>query len=237
MFPDAFKLAHVTPLLKKSSLDPDILSNFRPVSNLAFLSKLIERVVARRMNEYLSIFDLLPPFQSAYREHHSTEIALLRVFNDLLETVDRGEAALLALLDLSAAFDTVDHHILLRQLREDFKITGTPLAWFESYLTERRQAVRVGGVVSKSRPLIYGVPQGSVLGPLLFTLYSSPIHVVMCNHGVKDHEYADDTQGYIGFRLGDDGADQARAVSQMVACVRAVDDFEALPAVLLLYKS
>ena len=225
VFPEAFKLAHVIPLLKKPSLDPDTLSNYRPVSNLVFISKLLERVVALRMNEFLSLFELLPPFQSAYRSYHSTETALLRVANDLLEVIDQGGAALLALLDLSAAFDTVDHQILLHRLSEDFGISGLVLSWFQSYLSGRKQAVRVAEAVSDPRELQWGVPQGSVLGPLLFTLYTSPTHVIMRGHGVRDHEYADDTQGYIGFQLGDGGVDQDRAVCQMVHCLKDVNNY------------
>ena len=141
VLPDEMKLALVTPLLKKSSLDPEVLGNFRPVSKLSFLSKLLERVVARQLIAYLEKRSLLVPVQSAYRANHSTETALLKVLNDLLIAVDRGEAVVLALLDQSAAFDTIDHAILLDRLTERFGITGCVLAWFESYLFNRRQSV------------------------------------------------------------------------------------------------
>ena len=110
--PDSMKQALVTPLLKKDDLDPEVLKNYRPVSNLSFLSKVLERVVAARLTNYMTINQLHEPMQSAYRACHSTETALVRVQNDILRTLDQGGAAILVLLDLSAAFDTIDHSIL-----------------------------------------------------------------------------------------------------------------------------
>ena len=111
VFPDSMKLASITPLLKKASLNPKELSNFRPVSGLSFLSKLLERVVLRRLTSHMLSLDLMVPVQSAYRANHSTETALLRVMNDLLLAVDNGDGAALVLFDLSAAFDTIDHTV------------------------------------------------------------------------------------------------------------------------------
>ena len=193
--PSSFKCALVTPLIKKASLDPEVLSNYRPVSNLAFLSKLIERVVNVRIREHLALHGLLPPFQSAYRPHHSTETALLRVVNDLLFTIDGGDGAMLVLFDLSAAFDTMDHGILIHRLENSFGVAGTALYWVRSYLTDRTQTVKVSSIISSLRTLAFGVPQGSVLGPVLFTLYTSPIYHIIQAHGVRDHKYADNTQG------------------------------------------
>ena len=110
------KLAHVIPLLKKNGLDPYVLSNYRPVSLLSFLSKLLERVVAKQLVNHLESQSLFASVQSAYRPGHSTETALLKVVNDLLSSADNGDAVILALLDQSAAFDTVDHPILLDRL-------------------------------------------------------------------------------------------------------------------------
>ena len=129
--------------------------------------------------------------------------------------IDKGNEALLVLLDLSAAFDTVDHDILIRR-QNSFGVSGTALDWVKSYLTGRTQSVKVSGGTSAPRTLAYGVPQGSVLGPVLFTLYTSPIHLIMHTQGVRDHEYADDTQGHLDFRLGDGGNDQTLAAEQMV---------------------
>ena len=157
--PATFKSALVTPLIKKASLDPETLSNYRPVSNLPFLSKLTERVVNERIREHLALHHFLPPFQSAYRPHHSTETALLRVFNDLLLNIDGGQGALLVLLELSVAFDTVDHEILIRRLEFCFGMTGKVLDWVRSYLTNRTQAVKGNNAISSPRHLAFDVPQ------------------------------------------------------------------------------
>jgi hypothetical protein len=139
------KLALKTPLLKKNDLDPDVLSNYRPVSNLLFLSKLLERLAAKQLLNHLELRSLFVPVQSAYRAAHSTETALLKVLNDLLLAVDKGYAVILALLDQSAAFDTIDHDILFDRLSARFGISGTALSWFTSYLSYRRQSVSVSG--------------------------------------------------------------------------------------------
>ena len=128
------KSAAVTPLLKIPSLDIKILKNYRPVSNLPFVSKVLERVVASQLKAYMDYNDLHDPLQSAYKTAHSTETALLKVQNDILRTVDHGGVAVLVLLDLSAAFDTIDHSILLDRMRHQLRINGVAHAWFESYL-------------------------------------------------------------------------------------------------------
>ena len=137
--PPPFKQAIVLPLLKKPNLDRNVLKNYRPVSNLHFLSKILEKVVLQQLSDHLNATDTLEPFQSAYRADHSTETLLLRVTNDLLMACDQGSVSILSLLDLSAAFDTLDHNILLKRLRLSFGISGVVLRWLESYLTERNQ--------------------------------------------------------------------------------------------------
>ncbi|KAK7094370.1 hypothetical protein V1264_005945 [Littorina saxatilis] len=137
---------------------------------------------------------MVEPLQSAYRADHSTETALLKVANDLLTACDSGSVSLLALLDLSAAFDTIDHDILLARLNTTFGITGTALGWFCSYLTGRTQAVVIQNRHSEDTILKYGVPQGSVLGPVLFTMYIQPLGKVIKHHNVLYHMFADDTQ-------------------------------------------
>ena len=125
--PQCFKHALVKPLLKKANLDPNCLSNYRPVSNLPFLSKVLERIVLRQFLQHLESHSLLEPFQSAYRKCHSTETALLHVVNDLLQASDSGHVSILSLLDLSAAFDTIDHDILIKRLHITFGCSGTVL--------------------------------------------------------------------------------------------------------------
>ena len=198
-FPSSFKQALVQPLLKKPSLSTDDLNNFRPISNLIFISKILEKVVASRIQSHLSSNSLSSSFQSAYRIFHSTETTLLKIHNDLILAMDRGEVTSLILLDLSAAFDTVDHSILLTHLRNWFGLDGLSLDWFSSYLSLRSQAVSINDSISAFSTLSCGVPQGSVLGPLFFTLYTTPLGSVISKNSLKYHLYADDTQLYISF--------------------------------------
>ena len=173
-FPDIWKESVVTPLLKKQGLDL-VFKNIRPISNLSFVSKLAERVAADQIQSYLNEHDLFPSLQSAYRRHHSTETALIKVKNDILMNMENQKVTLLVLLDLSAAFDTVDHRILLDRLQFDFGISGSALNWIESYLSNRTQRIYIDGVLSSNFNLKFGVPQGSCLGPLLFSLYASKL--------------------------------------------------------------
>ena len=199
IFLSSFKQALVQPLLKKPSLSTDDLNNFRPISNLIFISKILEKVVASRIQSHLSSNSLSSSFQSAYRIFHSTETTLLKIHNDLILAMDRGEVTSLILLDLSAAFDTVDHSILLTRLQNWFGLDGLSLHWFSSYLSLRSQAVSINDSISAFSTLSCGVPQGSVLGPLLFTLYTTPLGSVISKNSLKYHLYADDTQLYISF--------------------------------------
>ena len=122
-----FKQAIVLPLLKKPNLDRNVFKNYRPVSNLHFLSKILKKVVLQQLSDHLNATDTFEPFQSAYRADHSNETLLLRVTNDLLMACDRGSVSILSLLDLSAAFDTLDHNVLLKRLRLSFGISGVVL--------------------------------------------------------------------------------------------------------------
>ena len=195
-FPAGYKQALITPIIKKPGLDAGDVSSYRPISNLPVMSKLLERLVARQLMEFLSAHDLLPPLHSGFRAGHSTEAALLRVLSDILQAVDRGDVAALILLDLSAAFDTVDHDILLQRLQLSFGIDGTAHRWFTTYLTGRSQCVRRGHNMSAVSRLQCGVPQGSVLGPILFVLYTADLISLVENSGLLPHLYADDTQVY-----------------------------------------
>ena len=202
-FPKELKRAFLTPLIKKIILDAEILKNYRPVSNLSFLSKLIERIVCVQLVNHLDKNGLYEVFQSAYRQLHSRETALLRVQNDILQAVDSRGGAILVLLDLSAAFDTINHEKLIRTLDIYCGIRGDPLKWFLSYLKVRAQSVQIGSTFSREQNLLFGVPQGSVLGPVLFTIYTTPLGRIIQRHGLTYHLYADDTQLYMAFKPSD----------------------------------
>jgi len=144
-FPSSMKHAIVTPIIKKPGTDASSLPSYRPISNLPFTSKLLERVVAHQLTTYLNTNCLLPTHQSAYRRHHSTETALLAICNDALLAADRGMITLVVLLDLSAAFDTVEHRMLTDVLQSRFGVTGAALSWHKTYLSERSYQVVTGG--------------------------------------------------------------------------------------------
>ena len=168
--PAQHKKAVVHPLLKKATMDPSDISSYRPISNLSFVSKPMERLVSGRFTAHTDKYKLLPYTQSVYRTNHSPEIALVRIHNEIVHAVDQGHVAALVLLDLSAAFDTVDHTILIDVLRERFGLQGDVLDWMTSYMQGRTQLVRVGSTLSSTCQLPGGVPQESVLGPKQFIM-------------------------------------------------------------------
>ena len=168
--PDDYKNAVLIPLLNKIALDQDIFNNFRPISNLVYISKLIEKVVASRLHSHMTNNNLHEELQSSYRKFHSTETALTCLHDDILRSIDDNKSVILIMLDLSAAFDTVDHDVRLEKLKFGLGICGTALNWFKSYLSGRSQSVLINGTQSKPTSLVCGVPQGSVLGPILFTI-------------------------------------------------------------------
>jgi len=126
--------------------------------------------------------------QSAYRPGHSTETVLVHLLDSIYHAADHGKATLHFSLDLSAAFDTIDHFLLLRRLSHSFGFTGTAIMWVQSYLTGRSQTVRLGAHCSSCTPCSIGVPQGSVLGPLLFIIYTSPISHIAESHNIQQHQ-------------------------------------------------
>ena len=219
-FPRTCKCALVQPLLKKDGLPP-VFRNFGPVSNLAFISKLVETVVAKQLQHYLNCNSLFPVFQSAYRQNHSTETALLKVMNDTLLNMKNQCVTLLILLDLSAAFDTVNHDTMLRRLEYSFATQGKALSWFASYLSGRTQRIMINESLSKPFKLECGVPQRSCLGPLLFTLYTSELFEIIKHNLPMIHCYADDSQVYISFSPND-RAEQLAVVRNMEDCIRDI---------------
>ena len=169
-----WKTAIVRPLLKKVNLEL-IKKNYRPVSNLCFLSKVVERCMLHQFTDHCNKYQLIPDFQSAYRENYSTETALLRMCNDILMGMESQQVTMVAIMDLSAAFDTVDHNIFLNIMQNRFGITGSALNWFRNYLSPRGFKVCINNKYSSEKDLTFSVPQGSCAGAVLFTAYCSPI--------------------------------------------------------------
>uniref|UniRef100_A0AAQ6IB00 Reverse transcriptase domain-containing protein n=1 Tax=Anabas testudineus TaxID=64144 RepID=A0AAQ6IB00_ANATE len=220
--PDYFKIASVQPLLKKPGLDPSSPENYRPISKLPFISKILEKYVSKHLFLAVDNYNIFDELQSGFCKHHCTETALLKVTNDTLLASDAGLCSILVLLDLSAAFDTVDHQILLDRLKHWAGIEGTALDWFSSYLSNRSFCVTVNNYKSSFSPVKYGVPQGSVLGPILFSLYMLPLGHIIRKHGVSFHCYADDTQLYCPFKISDHGG-----LSSLHECINEIKNWMA----------
>ena len=189
---DGIKYAHVKPLLKKIGLDVSEFPSFRSISTLSYISKLIERVVSRRLDEHMTANNLHINSQHGYKSNHSTETLLLKFLNDILVAIDRNRGVVVLLIDLSSAFDTVQHDILLKILEESIHIKGIALQWFRSFLSGRTQSVVINGVVSDWLAVLCGVPAGSVLGPILFNIYCRHIDGVFKQCGFTSASYADD---------------------------------------------
>ena len=217
-FPQAFKIASVTPLLKKTSLDQNVLNNYRPISNLVFIGKVIEKVVLKRLNLHMTENNLRDEMQSAYREQHSTETALMKVQHDIVHNLDYGHCVMLVLLDTSAAFDTINIDMLLNTLHLRFGIGSTALDWFKFYLTGRSQRVTIGPSSSMATPVYHGVPQGSVLGPVLFNVYTTPIADICKKHQVHYHRFADDIQLYVSYNPAE-SEELNDAKIQLIQCI------------------
>ena len=192
-------LKHVImkPILKKSGLDIECLSNYRPISQLPFISKILEIIVSKQVINYLNANSLFDTRQSTYRKFHSPEILLLSILDDFLNKLDNNYNIQLILLDLSAAFDTFDHSILIKHL-EDIGIVGIPLARIKSYLSERTFSIKSDNHYSFTCKNILYSASRFVLGPLLFSLYILPLKNIIANFPSGKYQmFADDIQLYI----------------------------------------
>ena len=193
---ESLKKAVIFPLIKGlgSLVDKEIFKNYRPVSNLLFLSKLVERIVDSRLEKHFTRNNLHAPHQFGYKKDHSTEALLLKIVDRLQIVGDKGYASVVLLLDLSAAFDTVDHMKMLEILHNQFGVTGSALNWFESFLIGRTFSIQVGDSYSEEALLPYGVAQGSVLGPRLFNCYTKSINKHVEQTKFEIEGFADDHQ-------------------------------------------
>ena len=198
---DGLKHSVITPILKKAGLDPEVLKNYRPVCNTLFLSKIIERAALVQANKHMDLVKGHIPNQSGYKRYHSCETLLMRVTNDILTNMDNSKCTIKLLLDLSAAFDTVDHDELLHKLWFELGFRGKVFNWFAEFLGGRKQAVSVDGHKSSFSENKYGVPQGSVVGPFLFNIYVRNLIKFMENQGFTVHGYADDHQFLLAFQI------------------------------------
>ena len=221
---DGLKNAIVLPLIKEfnSTTDTNNFKNYRPVSNLLFIGKIIERIVDKRLEDHMVRNDLSVEKQYGYKKAHSTELLLLKVVNDLYESFDKNIPSVVVLLDLSAAFDTVDHDKLLKILENDIGIVGIALKWCKSFLTGRTQKVKIGESYSDLMELLFGVAQGSVLGPRFFKIYIRSLykHVEPTKFTIEG--FADDHQLIKQFLI----AMQSRALGEnVVDCLRHIGEW------------
>jgi len=168
LFPSKLKEARVIPVFKKNS--PTQVENYRPISLLSNLDKILQKLMFLRITNFLEHNNILYNRQFGFRSKHSTTNALITSVEQIYKAIDRGDYSASVLIDLQKAFDTVDHSILISKLNH-YGIRGLPLSWFKSFLSQRSQFVSISGVNSSTKYIAHGVPQGSVLGPLLFLIY------------------------------------------------------------------
>ena len=191
-FPSSEKYAIVKPLLKPSK-DNDQFSSYRPVFNTSILSKVLEKACLQQISTYFENFEAIPAYQSAYKKYHSVETALCKIYHDLVSAKAIGKCVMLVMLDLSAAFDCID----VKMLVEDLKllgVSGRALDWFQSYLTGRYFSVEIEDYTSNAASMDTGICQGTILAPLLFSIYCMELYFILRNLGISCHFYADDTQ-------------------------------------------
>ena len=194
--PNSWKVTVVVPLIKKLNIEP-VLENLRPVSKLPFVSKIAEKAVISRLLNHCSEHAPLPTNQSSYRQFYSTETALIKDQSNILPSMNRQEVTLLVLLDLSAAFDTVDHETTAALFESDFGVATQAFLWIKTFLSGGKQCVVVEQKQSRDFDVVTGIPQVSRLGPILFIIYASRLFHVVKKHLPDIQCYADDTQLYL----------------------------------------
>ena len=187
-FPSLLKVAKVIPLHKKSS--KLLCSNYRPISILSNLDKILEKIIHKRLYKFLETNNIIYSLQFGFRKNYSTTLALLNLTENIKQELDRGKFGCGIFIDFQKAFDTVDHNILLQKLSY-YGVRGKSNEWFKSYLCDRKQFVSINGFQSDLSEIKCGVPQGSVLGPLLFLIYINDLHLAI--KSCKIHHFADDT--------------------------------------------
>ena len=220
IFPSCWKQAVVKPLIKKAGLEPEF-KNYRPVSNLNMISKVLEKCAIRQILDYVELNQLIPKYQSSYRRFHSTETSLIRYVNDLLLNMENQKVTMVVMLDLSAAFDTVDHAIISDILEKDFGMLAPVRNWILSYLSGREQFVKINGENSKTNKLECGLPQGSCLGPVGWLLYASKLFDIVKPHKVDASAYADDSKLALSFTCRS-VIHQENAIREMENCIADV---------------
>ena len=193
VFPCTWKNAKVNPIFKTG--DKDNVNNYRPISILPTLSNIIEKWTASKLMSYLDKYKLLHKNQSGFRKNHSTESALILMTDTWLKVINEGKLVGCAMIDFRKAFDLVDHNLLLNKLRI-YRFIDLSLSWFKSYLSNRTQQVVINNLSSSSGDVVCGVPQGSILGPLLFLLFINDLPLSLKNSPISVDLYADDTTLY-----------------------------------------